>query len=227
MTNARAVAVILLPPEYRPTDPYPPHAPDDPGWVFESYDDYWYWLADQEIRVAIHDPLSGETDVRRIARPTIDLNNLATGLAWNGSFESAVMCPMGAGLLFAGEVEDGGEDEDEDGTETRIEFCRYSTESELVPLEAVVTVPLSDYQRYTGGYIVAGQRSVAICWPGSVYDGSSGLVYVFTPDPEDGGIPLAMIEVPNFKSGTYGSDYLYMAAEMGEQLSVVSTKYGF
>lgn len=219
MTKARAVAVILLPPEWRPTDPYPPHAPDDPEWVFESYEDYWYWLGEEEIRVAIHDPRSGETDVRRIARPTISLDNLALEQAWNGSFESAVMCPMGAGLLFVSK--------NWVGTETRIEFCRYSTESELVPPEAVVTVPLSDYQRYTVGCIVAGQRSVAICWPGSPYDGSSGLVYVFTPDPEDGGIPLAMIEVPNFKSGTYGSDFAYMAGEMGEQLSIVSTKIGF
>lgn len=220
MTNARAVAVILLPPEWRPTDPYPPHAPDDPEWVFESYEDYWYWLARQEIRVAIHDPLSGETDVRRIARPTIYLYELKQERAWNGRFSSSVVCPMGAGLLFVGEGY-GAE------PETRIEFCRYSTESELVPPEAVVTVPLSDYMRDTGGCIVAGQRSVAICWPGSPYDGSSGLVYVFTPDPEDGGIPLAMIEVPNFKSGTYGSDFAYMAGEMGEQLSIVSTEYGF
>ena len=122
-------------------------------------------------------------------------------------------------MLFVGE--------DGAGTETRIEFCRYSTESELVPPEEVVTVPLSDYQRYTGGCIVAGQRSVAICWPGLPYDGSSGLVYVFTPDPEDGGIPLATIEAPNFNGGGFGSDYLYMAAEMGEQLSVVSTEYEF
>lgn len=219
MTKARAVAVILLPPEYRPTDPYPPHVPDYPEGVFESYDSYWYWLGGKEIRVAIHDPLSGETDVRRIARPTIDLNNLAAGLAWSRDSLASVMFPMGAGLLFVGE--------DGDGTETRIEFCRYSTESELVPLEAVVTAPLSDYQRYTGGCIVAGQRSVVICFPGSPYDVSSGLVYVFTPDPEDGGIPLAMIEVPNFKGGTYGSDYRYMAAEMGEQLIIVSTEYGF
>ena len=218
MTKARAVAVILLPPEYRPTDPYPPHAPDEPGWVFESYEDYWYWLEEQEIRVAIHDPLSGETDVRRIARPTINLNNLAQEQAWNGSFSSSVMCPMGAGMLFV--------DENWAGTETRIEFCRYSTGSELVPPEAVVTAPLSGYQRFKGGHIVAGQRSVAICWPGSPYDGSSGLVYVFTPDPEDGGIPLATIEVPNFKGGTYGSNFSYMAAEMGEQLSIVSTEYG-
>ena len=220
MTKARAVAVILLPPEYRPTDPYPPHAPDDPEWVFESYEDYWYWLEEQEIRVAIHDPLSGETDVRRIARPTINLNNLAQEYAWNGSFTKSVMCPMGAGLLFVGEGYGA-------NPETRIEFCRYSTESELVPPEAVVTAPLSGWQRYTGGYMVAGQRSVAICWPGSVYDGSSGLVYVFTPDPEDGGIPLATIEVPNFKSGTWGSDFVFMAAEMGEQLSIVCTQIGF
>ena len=218
MNKARAVAVILLPPEYRPTDPYPPHAPDSPEWVFESYEDYWYWLEEQEIRVAIHDPLSGETDVRRIARPTIDLSNLALEQAWNGSFESAVVCPMGAGLLFVGE--------DGDGTETRIEFCRYSTESELVPREAVATLP-PEYHGDTGGYMVAGQRSVAICWPGSVYDGSSGLAYVFTPDPEIGGIPLATIEAPNFNGGTFGAAYLYMAAEMGEQLSVVSTEYGF
>lgn len=218
MTKARAVAVILLPPEYRPTDPYPPHAPDDPEWVFESYDSYWYWLGGKEIRVAIHDPLSGETDVRRIARPTINLNNLAAGLAWNRYFSAVVMCPMGAGLLFVGE--------DGDGTETRIEFCRYSTESELVPLEAVVTLP-PEYHGNAGGYIVAGQQSVAICWPGSVYVGSSGLVYVFTPDPESGGIPLATIEAPNFIGGSAGSDYLYMAAEMGEQLRFVSTKYEF
>ena len=217
MTKARAVAVILLPPEYRPTDPYPPHAPDDPGWVFGSYESYWYWLARQEIRVAIHDPRSGETDVRRIARPAIELSDLAIEQAWNGSFKRSAMCPMGAGLLFVGKV----------GPEARIEFCRYSTESELVPPEAVVTLP-SEYEgSYYTGYMVAGQRSVAICWPGSWYDGRSGLVYVFTPDPESGGIPLATIEVPNFKSGTGGSDYLYMAAEMGEQLSVVSTKYGF
>lgn len=218
MTKARAVAVILLRPEYRPTDPYPPHAPDDPEWVFESYDSYWYWLGGKEIRVAIHDPLSGETDVRRIARPTIDLNNLATGLAWNRNSSASVMCPMGAGLLFVGE--------DGDGTETRIEFCRYSTESELVPLEAVVTLP-PEYHGDAGGYIVAGQQSVAICWPGSVYVGSSGLVYVFTPDPESGGIPLATIEAPNFIDGTFGSAYRYMAAEMGEQLRFVSTKYEF
>lgn len=216
MTNARAVAVILLPPEYRPTDPYPPYAPDWPEWVFESYDDYWSWLAYHEIRVAIHDPLSGETDVRRIAPPTINLNELTQEQAWNGSFSSSVMCPMGAGMLFVGE--------NGAGTETRIEFCRYSTGSELVPPEAVVTAPLSEWQRYTGGYIVAGQQSVAICWPCSVYDGSSGLVYVFTPDPEDGGIPLATIEVPNFQSRTYGSVFLYVAAEMGEQLSIVSNE---
>lgn len=217
MTKARAVAVILLPPEYRPTDPYPPHAPDDPGWVFESYDDYWSWLGGQEIRVAIHDPLSGETDVRRIARPTINLPKLSEEQAWNGSFSSSVMCPMGAGLLFVGE--------NWAGTETRIEFCRYSTGSELVPPEAVVTVP-SEYDGDRGykGYIVAGQRSVAICWPGSPFDGSSGLVYVFTPDPEDGGIPLATIEVPNFQSRTYRSVFGYMAAEMGEQLSIVSNE---
>ena len=216
MTQARAVAVILLPPEWRPTDPYPPHAPDDPGWVFESYQDYWYWLRRKEIRVAIHDPLSGETDVRRIARPTINVYDLTTGLAWNGKFSSSIMCPMGAGLLFVGW--------DWIGTETRIEFCRYSTESELVPPEEVVTVvPLSADQRYSEGYMAAGQRSVAICWPGEVFDGSSGLVYVFTPDPEDGGIPLATIEVPNFISRTYGSIFLYVAAEMGEQLSIVST----
>lgn len=216
MTNARAVAVILLPPEYRPTDPYPPHAPDDPEWVFESYDDYWSWLADQEIRVAIHDPLSGETDVRRIAHPTIDLSDLAVEQAWNGSFKRSVMCPMGAGLLFVGKSFS--------GLEMRIEFCRYSTESELVPPEAVVTIP-SVYQGfwYTG-YMVAGRQSVAICWPGSVFDESGGLVYVFTPDPESGGIPLATIEVPNFKSRTYGSVFRYMAAEMGEQLSIVSNE---
>ena len=219
MTKARAVAVILLPPEYRPTDPYPPHVPDDPGWVFGSYESYWYWLADQEIRVAIHDPLSGETDVRRIARPTIDLSNLAVEQAWNGSFKRSAMCPMGAGLLFVGEVEG------EAGPEARIEFCRYSTESELVPPEAVVTLP-SEYQGHPG-YMVAGQQSVAICWPGSVYDGRSGLVYVFTPEPEIGGIPLVTIEAPNFNGGGGGSDYLYMAAEMGEQLRFVSTKYGF
>lgn len=216
MTKARAVAVILLPPEWRPTDPYPPHAPDDPEWVFESYDDYyWYWLAGQEIRVAIHDPLSGETDVRRIAPPTINLNNLAQERAWNGSFTKSVMCPMGAGLLFVGE--------NWAGTETRIEFCRYATESELVPPEpeVVVTFP-SVYWRNTG-YMVAGQQSVAICWPGSVFVESSGMVYVFTPDPENGGIPLKTIEVPNFIDRTYGSLYLYMAAEMGEQLSIVST----
>lgn len=219
MTKARAVAVILLPPEWRPTDPYPPHAPDDPEWVFASYQDYWDWLYDQEIRVAIHDPCSGETDVRRIARPTIDLNNLAEEQAWNGSFTSSVMCPMGAGLLFVGEGYNGVE------LETRIEFCRYSTGSELAPPEAVVTLP-TGYWRDTG-YVAAGQQSVAICWPGSVYDGSSGLVYVFTPDPEDGGIPLATIEVPNFKSGYYGSPFTHMAAEMGEQLSVVATNIGF
>ena len=215
MTNARAVAVILLPPEYRPTDPYPPHAPDDPGWVFASYDSYWYWLGKKEIRAAIHDPLSGETDVRRIARPTIDLNNLTAGLAWNRNLSASVMCPMGAGLLFAGEGEA--------GPETRIEFCRYSTESELVPPEAVATLP-SGYQGHPG-YMVAGQQSVAICWPGWRFGEGSGLVYVFTPDPEIGGIPLATIEAPNFNDGTFGSDYLYMAAEMGEQLSVVSTEY--
>lgn len=219
MTKARAVAVILLPPEYRPTDPYPPHVPDHPEWVFESYDYYWYWLAGQEIRVAIHDPLSGETDVRRIAPPTINLSKLSEEQAWNGSFSSSVMCPMGAGMLFVGE--------NWAGTETRIEFCRYSTGSELVPPEAVVTAPLAQSQRFTGGCIVAGQRSVAICWPGSPYDGSSGLVYVFTPDPEDGGIPLATIEVPNFKNGTWGSEFAYMAGEMGEQLSIVSTEIGF
>lgn len=216
MTKARAVAVILLPPEWRPTDPYPPHAPDDPEWVFESYEDYWYWLRGQEIRVAIHDPLSGETDVRRIARPTIGLNFLAEEYAWNGSFESSIMCPMGAGLLFVGRSWA--------RPEKRIEFCRYSTESELVPPEAVVTLP-SEYQGRTG-YMVAGQQSVAIFWLGSVYNGSSGLVYVFTPDPENGGIPLATIEAPNFKSNTYGSRFSYMAAEMGEQLSIVSTEYG-
>lgn len=211
MTKARAVAVILLPPEYRPTDPYPPHAPDDPGWVFGSYDSYWDWLGGKEIRVAIHDPLSGETDVRRIAHPTIDLYNLTQEYAWNGSFESSIMCPMGAGLLFVGM---GGA-----RPEKRIEFCRYSTESELVPPEVVVTVP-SEYQgRYFTGFMAAGQKSVAICWPGSVYGGISGLVYVFTPDPEDGGIPLATIEAPNF------DDSGYIAAEMGEQLSVVSTIY--
>lgn len=220
MTKARAVAVILLPPEYRPTDPYPPHVPDHPEWVFESYDDYyWSWLADHEIRVAIHDPLSGETDVRRIAFPTIDLYSLTQEQAWNGSFSSSVMCPMGAGLLFVGE--------NWAGTETRIEFCRYSTGSELVPpeAEAVVTVP-SEYDGDRGykGYMAAGQRSVAICWPGKVYDGSSGLVYVFTPDPEDGGIPLATIEVPDFKIDTYGSIFLYVAAEMGEQLSIVANQ---
>lgn len=220
MTKPRAVAVILLPPEYRPTDPYPPHAPDDPERVFESYDDYyWSWLAGQEIRVAIHDPLSGETDVRRIARPTIDLYELSREGGWNGSFSSSVMCPMGAGLLFVGE--------NWAGTETLIEFCRYSTGSELVPPEAVVTVPLSEYQRYSGGYFVAGQQSVAICWAGSPYDGSNGLMYVFTPDPEDGGIPLATIEVPSFKHGTYGSAFAYMAGEMGEQLSIVSTEIWF
>lgn len=219
MTNARAVAVILLPPEYRPTDPYPPHAPDDPGWVFGSYDSYWYWLSGQEIRVVIHDPLSGETDVRRIARPTFDLNDLAVEEAWDGSFRQLAMCPMGAGLLFVGK--------NWNEPKARIEFCRYSTESELVPPEAVVTAPLSDYNGDTGGCIAAGQQSVAICWPGSPNDGSSGLVYVVTPDPEDGGIPLAMIEVPNFKSGTYGSNFAYMAAEMGEHLSIVSTKYEF
>ena len=218
MTKARAVAVILLPPEYRPTDPYPPHVPGHPEWVIESYDDYWSLLADLEIRVAIHDPLSGETDVRRIAPPTINLYKLSEEQAWNGSFSSSVMCPMGAGILFVGE--------NWAGTETRIEFCRHSTGSELFPpeAEAVVTVSLSQSQRYAGGHIVAGQRSVAIYWPGSVYDGSSGLVYVFTPDPEDGGIPLATIEVPNFKGNTYGSIFLYMAAEMGEQLSIVSNQ---
>ena len=221
MTKARAVAVILLPPEWRPTDPYPPHVPDYPEGVFESYEEYWSWLADQEIRVAIHDPLSGETDVRRIARPTIDLHDLTQERAWNGSFTKSVMCPMGAGLLFVGERWD----ESWSELETRIEFCRYSTESELVPPEAVVTLP-SEYREYTG-YMAAGQQSVAICWPGSVYDGRSGLVYVFTPDPESGGIPLATIEAPNFNDGTGGSDYLYMAAEMGEQLSVVSTEYEF
>lgn len=218
MTNARAVAVILLPPEYRPTDPYPPHAPDDPEWVFESYDDYWYWLPRKEIRVAIHDPLSGETDVRRIACPTMGLHSLAWRGAWNVSLASSAVWPMGAGVLFVGGSY---------GTEpeTRIEFCRYSTESELVPPEAVVTFP-TGYWRDTG-YVAAGQQSVAICWPGSVYDGSSGLVYVFTPDPEDGGIPLATIEVPNFKSGYYGSPFTHMAAEMGEQLSVVATNIGY
>lgn len=217
MTNARAVAVILLQPEYRPTDPYPPHAPDDPEWVFESYDSYWYWLGGKEIRVAIHDPLSGETDVRRIARPTINVYDLTTGRAWNGKFSSSIMCPMGAGMLFVGN--EGGF-----GTETRIEFCRYSTESELVPPEAVATFP-PEYDVDTRGYIVAGQKSVAICWPGSVYYGISGLVYVFTPDPESGGIPLATMEVPNFNGGASGA-LLYEAAEMGEQLSFVSTEYG-
>lgn len=221
MTKARAVAVILLPPEYRPTDPYPPHAPDDPGWVFGSYDGYWYWLGLKEIRVAIHDPLSGETDVRRIARPKINLNFLRQEQAWNGSFSSSVMCPMGAGMLFVGEVFG------EAGLEMRIEFCRYSTESELVPPEAVVTPPSVYHGFYYTGYMVAGQQSVAICLPGSPYDGGSGLVYVFTPDPEIGGIPLATIEAPNFKGGTAGSDYLYMAAEMGEQLRFVSTEYEF
>lgn len=216
MTKARAVAVILLPPEYRPTDPYPPHAPDDPEWVFESYDSYWYWLEGQEIRVAIHDPLSGETDVRRIARPTIDLYDLTSEQAWNGRFWSSVMCPMGAGLLFVGV--------DETLPETRIEFCRYSTESELVPPEAVVTLP-PGYHDISAGYIVAGQQSVAICWSGSRHNGTGGLVYVFTPDPESGGIPLATIEVPNFNSGTAAAR-LYVAAEMGEQLSFVSTEYG-
>lgn len=225
MTNVRAVAVILLQPEYRPTDPYPPHAPDDPERVFESYEDYWDWLEGQEIRVAIHDPLSRETDVRRIARPTINLYGLSEEpswngeeQAWNGRFSRSLMCPMGAGLLFVGR--------DWAETETRFEFCRYSTESELVPPEAVVTIP-QGYYGIRSGYIVAGQQSVAICRPGSPYDGSSGLVYVFTPDPEDGGIPLAMIEVPNFKSGTYRSDFACKAGEMGEQLSIVSTEIGF
>lgn len=219
MTKARAVAVILLPPEWRPTDPYPPHVPDYPEWVFESYENYWYWLGEREIRVAIHDPRSGETDVRRIARPTINLNNLATGLAWNRNSSASVMCPMGAGLLFVGEVHTWA------GVETRIEFCRYSTESELVPPEAVATLP-SGYQGHPG-YMVAGQQSVAICWPGWRFGESIGLVYVFTPDPEIGGIPLATIEAPNFNDGTGGADYRYMAAEMGEQLRFVSTEYGF
>ena len=152
-----------------------------------------------------------------ISRSLGSVLNLAAELAWNGSFKRSAMCPMGAGLLFVGESWS--------EPETRIEFCRYSTESELVPPEAVVTLP-SEYQSSIG-YMAAGQQSAAICWPGSVYDGSSGLVYVFTPDPESGGIPLVTIEAPNFIGGTFDANYLYMAAEMGEQLSVVSTEYRF
>lgn len=217
MTQARAVAVILLPPEYRPTDPYPPHAPDDPGLEFTTYDDYWWWLRTKELRVAIHDPAAGATLVKRIARPSIYLNSLRIEPAWNGRFNNSAVVPMGAGALFIGE--------NADSPDLQVEYCRYSAGDDPNPPELVVVIPPGTTG--AGGYVVMNEASVAICMPGSVHTGDSGRVFVVTPEPAPGQHALVMIEAPNFIGSTYSADYSFQAAAFASEINFVSTEYGF
>ena len=218
MTQARAVAVILLPPEYRPTDPYPPHAPDDPDWVFPTYDSYWWWLRDyRELRVAIHDPAAGTTLVKRIARPSIDTNELRYESAWSGSFSDSAVVPMGAGVLFIGERFG--------SSDLQVEYCRYSVGDDLDQPELVAAIPPNIAG--TGGYVAMNDASVAICIPVSALAGDNGRVFVFTPEPAPGQYALVMIEAPNFIWSTFGSDYSFQAAALAAEIRFVSTKYGF
>lgn len=217
MTQVRAVAVILLPPEYRPTDPFPPHAPDDPDWEFGTYDDYWWWLRTKELRVAIHDPAAGTTLVKRIARPNIDLSSMRGEPAWNGRFNSTAVVPMGPGALFIGK--------NSYTPDFQVEYCRYSVGTDPDQPELVVAIPPGITG--SGGYVVTNEKSVAICMPGSVHTGDSGRIFVVTPEPAPGQQALVMIEAPNFIWSTYSADYSFQAAAFAAEIKFVSTEYGF
>lgn len=229
MHEARAVEALLLPPEWRPDDPFPPHAPDEPEWVFETYEDYWWWLEaySPELRLVIIDPQNGQSYLRYIARPPIDLSELVVGQPeWNGRFYGSTMIPLSSGIVFVGVVP---------GSPSRekiMVYCKYATTVDVSSPEVLDTVAENDY--WHSWVVATNGKSVAICRVGSVYSGpggsgtNSGIIHIFTPEPEPGKAALIKIEAPFFVGGTFGSSYLFMAAELEqEQLTLLCTEYGF
>ena len=171
MGEPKAVLVIPLPPEYKPSDPYPPFAEDDPGYVFESYDAYHEWLARREKRVLIHDPVANESILK-----VVD----AAAFPRSSSQETLWAGPLAFGVVVVRM----------DG----IGYARYANEGEPVPeYQVMLEVMSNDSGLYKT--ITQDERSVCIIFNGEPEE--SAYAYLLTPEPLAGEQLVKTVELPN------------------------------
>ncbi|SFI68710.1 hypothetical protein SAMN05216206_2747 [Pseudomonas guineae] len=221
MIDKKSVAIIILPPEYRPTDPYPPAAVDNPTLLFESYDDYHGWLSEKVCRLAIHDPIAGTTLVKRIAALPItgfgikSQHHVLHGSEWFSPIDAGVICASWDRLF--------------NDYRMTVSYAKFAEEGAAEPdIELLLgpIAPSSDGDARV--YFASDGRRLSILTMPANPGGDGAFLYTITPEPLSGESRLTTTRLPQLASGTAGSDMTYVSAELnGDVFSAYTTRQDF
>lgn len=212
MAEPIAVITIVIPPEYRPSDPYPVSAPDDPEWIFEDYDDYHYWFSRKVCRVAIYSPKTGDSVVHRASLPSVYLYNSTS----SRSVLEDAFWPMAGGLLYL----------HWDGSSYEVGYAKYAADGEAEPaLEILVSAEQNIAGEKQYFFAETDGRQLALFSVGSIYEGIGSAAQLITPEPLSGESVLVDTVLPDVYSGTYGSTNGIFAIELLSSVLNVRAKY--
>lgn len=183
--GAVAKLAVIVGPEYRPTDPYPPG--------FSSYDEYF----DGEIqgagyrRLIEHDPAIGSTSVRRFKFAHSALAQLEFGtIAWPGA-DYAI--PLSSGCAFVSRI----------GGRMKLVYAQYAADDELEPEPETLLDEVDDLEAL---HVACDGRRVGLLRLFRVEDATPAQLWVVTPSPVPGEQVLAVMGLPNI-TGDAGSMY--------------------
>ena len=182
---AVAKLVVIVGPEYRPTDPYPPE--------FSSYDEYF----NGEIqgggyrRLIEYDPALELTAVRRFKFAHDTLRALEFGNNAPPGGDYAI--PLSSGVAFVSRIDE----------RLKVVYAQYASGDMPEPEPETF---LDETDGYDGLYVACDGRRIGLLKLYRVEDATPAQLWVVTPNPSPGEQVLSVMELPNL-TGDAGSMY--------------------